>query len=205
MLKLNLGCGLRTPDGWLNADYWIGARLRKTPVLGFLTKPFFKADWNDSVVLQDLTAKWQWSDNTVDVVYSSHTIEHLWREDGEHFMAEAFRVLKPGGVLRVIVPDLNRFVERYLQGEFKSTEFVKKLSVIPFSRNDSWYARMFSSYFRFPHKCMYDLDDMKALIENAGFEITSTSAENSAIEDLENIERPDRLVNAIVVEAIKPQ
>jgi len=204
MIKLNLGCGPKTPDGWVNVDYWIGARLRQLPIIGLFANFFTKSNWNNDLVLQDLTKKWQWGNNSADIVYSSHTIEHMWKEDGEHFLSEAFRVLKPGGVIRVIVPDIKRFVERYLDGDFESTDFLDKLGVFPHSRDDSWYTRIIAVFLRYPHKCMYDLNAMTALMEATGFEIIQTQTADSVIEDIDVIERPDRRKNAVIVEARKP-
>jgi predicted SAM-dependent methyltransferase len=54
------------------------------------------------------------ADNSVDVVYHSHVLEHFWDTDGLSFMKECFRVLKPNGIIRVVVPDLEQIVRVYL-------------------------------------------------------------------------------------------
>ena len=50
----------------------------------------------------------------MDVVYHSHLLEHLQQEEGEDLIQECFRVLKPGGILRIVVPDLERICRDYL-------------------------------------------------------------------------------------------
>lgn len=50
----------------------------------------------------------------MDVVYHSHLLEHLQQEEGEGLTQECFRVLKPGGILRIVVPDLERICTDYL-------------------------------------------------------------------------------------------
>ena len=45
-------------------------------------------------------------DSTVDFVYSSHFLEHLYRADAQRILRESFRVLKLGGTIRISVPDL---------------------------------------------------------------------------------------------------
>ena len=50
----------------------------------------------------------------MDVVYHSHLLEHLHQEEGEDLIQDCFRVLKPGGILRIVVPDLERICRDYL-------------------------------------------------------------------------------------------
>jgi predicted SAM-dependent methyltransferase len=57
------------------------------------------------------------SDGTVDFIYSSHALEHLFREDAERLLRDAYRALKPGGRLRVAVPDLEYAASLYQHGE----------------------------------------------------------------------------------------
>ena len=54
-------------------------------------------------------------DDTFDSVYALHIIEHLTPEEGGQFVAEIFRVLRPGGIFRLSTPDLERVVRAYLE------------------------------------------------------------------------------------------
>jgi SAM-dependent methyltransferase len=54
-------------------------------------------------------------DGIFDVVYHSHLLEHLSKRDGSRFLRECFRVLRPGGVIRVAVPDLEQIARLYLE------------------------------------------------------------------------------------------
>ncbi len=53
---------------------------------------------------------------TVDIVFSSDMLEHLDRIDSRKFLAECLRILRPGGLLRLSVPNLRMMAEYYLQG-----------------------------------------------------------------------------------------
>jgi SAM-dependent methyltransferase len=53
-------------------------------------------------------------DGSASVIYASHVLEHLYFEEGKRLIREAFRVLDAGGILRVVVPDLNTIVQEYL-------------------------------------------------------------------------------------------
>ena len=55
----------------------------------------------DEVV--DLTKfPWKWEDNTIDGIHASHILEHFL--DHEKFIRECYRILKPGGFFRIVVP-----------------------------------------------------------------------------------------------------
>ena len=66
------------------------------------------------IVVHDIRRGLPADDGTVDAVYHSHVLEHLDREIVPAFLAEVRRVLKRGGVHRVVVPDFERLCRRYL-------------------------------------------------------------------------------------------
>jgi SAM-dependent methyltransferase len=92
---LNLGCGKHFHSDWTNMDC-------------------VQAD--PSIMVHDLRQRLPFPDETFDAVYHSHVLEHLPREKAFPFIRECFRVLKgPGGLLRVVVPDLERIAILYLE------------------------------------------------------------------------------------------
>jgi predicted SAM-dependent methyltransferase len=130
--KLNLGCGSQVPDGWINVDYALGARFAKIPFFRALNKKLrlFETDWNDKIYIHNLSKRFPWADSTMDVVYSSHTLEHFSREDGRRFLAECHRVLRKNGIIRIVVPDLRYDVVEYIEGRTNAEDFVEKLNVL---------------------------------------------------------------------------
>ena len=62
------------------------------------------------------------------MVYSSHFLEHIPRDQVAPFLQECWRILKPGGVLRIVVPDLENLCRIYLyhrdQGEHDLADFL---------------------------------------------------------------------------------
>lgn len=93
MRYANLGCGARTHPDWINIDI-----VPQAP----------------GVIAHDLSRGVPLQDASCDVVYHAHLLEHLRRPDALDFMRECLRVLKPGGVLRVATPDLERMARLYL-------------------------------------------------------------------------------------------
>ncbi len=93
MRCLNLGCGTNFHLAWVNLDI----------------NPSCSA-----VLLWDLRRGVPFPDDSFDVVYHSHLLEHLHVQDAPRFMSECYRVLKPGGIIRVAVPDLEAITRNYL-------------------------------------------------------------------------------------------
>jgi len=90
--KLNFGCGTRYVDGWENIDFYSsGPAVRRVNLLHGLPYP----------------------PNSFDLVYSSHVLEHFTRPQCRAMLLECFRVLKPGGSVRVVVPDIALTIDEY--------------------------------------------------------------------------------------------
>ncbi|MCE9631782.1 MAG: methyltransferase domain-containing protein [Planctomycetia bacterium] len=90
---LNLGCGRRRHPAWTNADLVPSA-----------------AD----VLAVDLRRPLPFAAASFTAVYASHVIEHLTPVDADHLLREAHRVLAPGGIVRIVVPDLEGIARAYL-------------------------------------------------------------------------------------------
>ena len=205
MLKLNLGCGPQVVDGWVNVDYALGARLATNPILKPVIRKlkFFRVDWDPRIHIHDLTKPLPWKDETVDVCYTSHTVEHMSRAEGASLVREAFRILKPGGVLRVIVPDIRPLIERYRSGQVPADRVLEELGVL-YGADKHGLRKVLAPLTEFPHKCMYDLPAMTQLLQRSGFEARERAAFDSEIADIRSIELENRTFEAVIVEGKKP-
>lgn len=121
MRVLNLGCGYQTSDRCINIDWSVPIRLKGSPI-GRRIAPLVldgerRAAYDrisGEVMRHDLRKGIPFPDGSVDAVYHSHLLEHLDREAVPGFLAEVRRVLKPGGIHRIVVPDLERDARDYL-------------------------------------------------------------------------------------------
>jgi len=204
-MKLNLGCGFQVVDSWVNVDYYLGARLAHVPLFRAINRKlrFFNHDWDDRIIIHDLTKRFPWRDSSVEVIYTSHFLEHLSRCQGRDFLEECFRVLKPGAIMRVIVPDLASIVGAYLRGEVRADEFVEKLGALYEVYPNSIKTRL-APFLDYPHKCMYDPKCLLSIMNETGFIAEVRRPFDSRIEDIEAIELPERTRDAVIVEATKP-
>jgi len=108
-MKVNLACGdiFVSGDSWINLDYRAsGSAVQRADLLGRLPLP----------------------DDGAALVYSSHFLEHIPRGQVAGFLAECRRVCAPGGVLRLVLPDLDNLCRAYLahreRGEHEKADFV---------------------------------------------------------------------------------
>ena len=94
MRLLNFGCGRIYHKGWDNFDI--------NPV-------------DETISEWDITQGIPFSSATVNVIYSSHLLEHLTRYQALFFLEECKRVLCENGILRLVVPDLEAIARLYLE------------------------------------------------------------------------------------------
>jgi SAM-dependent methyltransferase len=120
---LNLACGYKMDRRWNNIDFSRSAYLRRHFALakiaskfGFLNEEKLSqvAGMDPEMIYHDLRRGIPFQSESFDAVYHSHFLEHLDRVEAPRFLRECRRVLKKGGLLRVVVPDLEILVENYL-------------------------------------------------------------------------------------------
>jgi len=74
-------------------------------------------------LIQDLDKLWNLPSNQFEVAYASAVLEHMTKP--VHFMKECHRVLKPGGVVRILVPHVAIYMRRYLDGMIDLKRFIR--------------------------------------------------------------------------------
>ena len=92
-LRLNLGCGRRLREGWVNIDV--------------------NPKTNSDLCLDVTEDQWPFEDGSVERIVAYHLLEHLSRDDGRELLARCHQLLKPGGVLVVETPDLEGVVAKF--------------------------------------------------------------------------------------------
>lgn len=133
-VKLNLGCFDKKMPGMTNVD--------------------IRPDCNPDVV-DDAFKLETFKEDSVDLIYSSHLFEHLNYVQAQAALARWYAVLKPGGVLRIAVPDFEALCKRY--------SYTGDLEEI---RNSISGSQLHPFDFHF---CVYDEKYLTKLLTNAGF------------------------------------
>ena len=122
-LKLHIGAFDKAVDGWLNTDITPHLFVARIPLAARALRLAGKLDelrWRQHregvfrrLCYMDLTRPLPLPDASVEAVFSSHVLEHLFADEVQRLVHELRRVLAPGGICRVIVPDLEKIVSRY--------------------------------------------------------------------------------------------
>ena len=140
-LRLHLGSASNRLPGWVNVD---------------LVRPGRALD-----LYWDLRRPIPFPDSSVDAIFAEHLLEHLPFPAGIRLLRECRRVLRPGGIVRVGVPDLDRYVASYL-GRDDIIERVRP-------GRPTRAIALGEPFFLYGHRCMYDFETMRRALVDAGF------------------------------------
>jgi predicted SAM-dependent methyltransferase len=197
VLKLHLGCFDQATKGWINTDItphlWV-ARVPGLPRLlfriGKITRDRLeqhKRGVFKELTYLDVTKRFPYSDETFDFVFSCHMLEHLFVHEAQACIADIFRVLKSGGICRIVVPDLDKIVADYNPDQPEL--FLKKIfECDPQSRN--------------AHHWHYNANSLLRVLRDAGFhEAYQCAYRQGRCPDLESLD--NRADESCFVEAIK--
>lgn len=149
--KLNLGSGDLLFPSWTNIDI---KEVKNTS--------------DNMYIKHDLKKGIPYDDNTIDIIYSSHFLEHLEPfSEAIVFLKDCKRALKTDGVLILSVPDFKKIANIYLSSPkefFKEYNFQKGW----FKATKSWSRRLGISIMH-DHKMLYDIDSISEILLIAGF------------------------------------
>ena len=218
LIKLNLGCGEVRPNGWINTDSSLNANIQKIPIIGKkMAKLFNPVEYESTnFIYMNLNKKWKYKDNSIDIVYASHLFEHLSMKSAKLFLHEAYRTLKPGGVIRIVIPDLyqicTKYINEYNTDSYKgnSTDFI--MWAINMHRegqypNQSFLRKLILEWQGYPHqhKYMYDSKSLSKLIEINQFKniLILKYGQSEYIKDIKDVEGKAESYMSVYLEAKK--
>ena len=195
--RLQLGCGTRLLDGWLNSD--------------------FSPRTSESIRI-DATKRLPFDDATFVHVYSEHMIEHLDYVAGQHLLGEIRRVLRPGGRLRISTPDLARLLalfgraDGYTDDERAYVELIIEQYVPGVDPSEANPVFVLNNNVRqWGHQFLYDRPTFRSALEQAGFdqidEFELQASDDPVLQGLANETRlPPGLVafETMTFEAVSP-
>ena len=119
-----------------------------------------------------------------------------------NFLNECYRILKPGGCLRIVIPDLKPIIDKYLNNEISAIDFIEKLDVLYYD-GPNIFKKFFSFFYSYPHKTMYDYESLSQIFINLGLKPIKKSYGDSEIKNIKEVEIKDRCDSAVILESIK--
>jgi SAM-dependent methyltransferase len=212
--RINVGCGQTATNGWKNYDNSPSVRLVRQPMLAGFLRAINAIDANQRAFMESAKAQGiHWADAvkripepdaSVDVLYSSHMLEHLDQTEARRFLIEAKRVLRPGGILRLAVPDLKYHVKGYLDHQ-AAEQFMEGLHVCR-PRPTTLRGRIRSALLGDRHHLwMYDGPSLCRFLTQAGF-LNPIILEpgKTTIADPGPLDLSERAPESVFVECTKP-
>lgn len=197
--RIHLGCFDQPAEGWYNTDItphiWI-ARIPYLPHILFKLRMMSAQRWHQhkegvfrKVHYLNLSRKLPFKNNSVKAIFSSHVLEHLNIEVTEALLQEVYRILEPGGYVRLVLPDLEwalrlydkKDPRRFLEVVFENTQ---------------------GGLEKNQHKWMFTAEYTATLLRKAGFEsVSNMSFRKSEYEPF--IALDNRPENSFYIEARK--
>lgn len=191
--KLQIGAGTARHEGWLNTDIEPG----------------------DGLAFLDASKAFPIPDGVFHYVASEHVIEHLTFEQGTTMIAESYRILAPGGKVRIATPNLLRFIELFQpQRSDAATTFMNgKLRWHEWPREPSSPAIVLNLQLSsWGHKFTYDPATLEAALARAGFtsiqQFEMSASDDPVLKDFEarttGVNAPTVRHETMVLQATKP-
>ena len=207
--KVQFGCGLSNPEGWYNFDSSPTLKFQRMLFFGMLFKRITQPSFPDNIVFGDVIKGLPLKDGSVDLLYSSHVLEHLSYDDFIIALKNSFKVLKKGGVFRIVMPDLKQLVDAYLENKqqnnpLASVNFINNTLMGVKSRDKSIKSLVFRAFGNTNHLWLWDYESTEKMLKEVGFESVRKCAFNdSSVQDFKEVESEDRFVGSLAIEAIK--
>jgi predicted SAM-dependent methyltransferase len=176
--RIHFGCGDKPAEGWINVD---GVPNPRAELFLDLRRPLPLAT------------------GSADCIFSEHVIEHLRDEEADRFFRECHRILKPGGAIRLVTPDLEKFARAYLADDRdfflraspEAPEAVNALNLL-FRRSGH-------------HNYIFDYGELERFLRRAGFPDVRRSSFGHSARPGMNLDCSDdqRRAESLYVEAFK--
>jgi SAM-dependent methyltransferase len=182
-LKIHLGCSACIFSDWMNVD-------------GFA---------QDGIDLQwDLRYPLPLSASSTRMIYTEHLLEHLFKDDAIKLLEQCYRILEPGGIIRIGVPDAELYLRAYAEGR---NEFFKRLEHLGGAvKSLSTPIDVINQVFRMGghHLFAWDFLALSLSLESVGFIDIKRWEPGKASRSEICLDNPDHAFETLYVEASKP-
>ena len=189
-LKVNVGSGSRGKNGWVNVDLYNAKGVN---------------------CIYDCRHHLPFNDSSVSLLFTEHFLEHIdYTEDIPFFLTECYRVLEPGGIIRIVVPDTEKYIRAYLERDWNAlAEINGNINTqgkdLYFNSDYTTILQALNFTFRqgHHHKYAYDFETLYDALSRYGFTGIKRWDYGSSSQPEVCIDAPDRAPESLYVEATK--
>ncbi len=206
---LQYGCGLSNPIDWENYDSSPTLRIQRTPIIGKITKPYTNVVFPKNIKYGDIVKGLNVSKNIYDGIYCSHVLEHLSYYDLKKTLYNTYEYLKPGGIFRMVLPDLEILCREYINEVNKknpkgSLRFMNDSLLGVTERKRGLKQILINMLGNSKHLWMWDYYSLSNELREVGFsEIRRCEFNDSNDEMFIRVEEKDRFINCLSIEVVK--
>lgn len=145
--KINLGCGRNLPVNWLNVDLY----------------PFPGATY------LDVTKPWPIAEGTFVCCLCEHMIEHVQKKDAAFVLSEIYRVLKPGGRVRLITPNVEFLFKLFEYNSYESDTYLTWIRDFNNNKQLTICDAVNQMFYGHEHRYLYSIVEMRTMLSKIGF------------------------------------
>jgi len=186
--------------------------ISKIPFLGKIILSLINGpSWPENVEYGDILKGIKIKENSCDLVFASHVLEHLSYSDFHTSLNNIYKYLKPGGIFRFIVPDLKKYVDNYLV-QYSDINIASKASV-NFMKNtctgcsnsrSSLYNRLREAFANSRHQWMWDEPSLMNAVNKLNFKNVRKCSYGDWLDNrFSLVEDVGRYTDAIGIQALK--
>lgn len=208
-IYVQYGCGLSAPKEWTNFDISPTLRIQNIPILGPIFKDRLNTIFPKNALYGNIIKGLPVNDNSCDGLYCSHTLEHISLNDFRKALINSYKILKPGGIFRCVVPDLElaarTYINDYDKGNHSSSLNFMNSTLLGINERPRGFKGFISSFLgNANHLWMWDKKSLSEELKKVGFkEIRVCEFNDSEDTMFKHVEDLTRFQNAVSIECRK--
>ncbi len=199
------GCGWCAPESWLNFDASPTLRFERLPIVGALYTRNAKR-FPPNVRVGDITRGLPVLPNSCRAIYCSHVLEHLALDDFDVALKNTFTYLRPGGVFRFVLPDLEQLARDYVaDGSAQAASRFMEASCLGKKKRERGLRAVLASWLgNSAHLWMWDQAAMTEQLKKHGFiGIRRATFGDASDRKFDMVEDPGRFRDCLAMECHK--
>ncbi len=199
---MQYGCGLSAPPGWKNFDASPSLALQRVPLVGRAVRRV-RPTFPPGVELGDVVRGLPLEAASCRGVFASHVLEHLALEDARTALQHTHDLLAPGGLFRLIVPDLRCYARRYVDSNDPDAahRFMEQTCTGWRTRPRSIAGRVIEMLGNTRHLWMWDVASMGQELTRIGFvDVRSCAFGDCEDSRFAEVEDPERFLDSLAME-----